>query len=243
MKALFIGAHTDECDYGCGGLTWLLSRQGVQCRYLCTATRRFDVELDEESKEIYRQNIENSAMLGAEKLFLNEPYETAFVADNRMIAAIEKQILDYQPELVFIQWKRDNHPEHCETAIASYKALSMAAPHGWKVKEIYAYEAGLYQTPDYFCHDFAIDVTEAMPTVEKNMRSFNYKHANGAGLWREKELSCRYRGHTHGAAYAECYKIIKFPDGGDDFILRQLMGSKFHWSGNAQYPAYGREYF
>ena len=41
----------------------------------------------------------------------------------------------------------------------------------------------------------------------------------------------------------EAYKIVKFPDRGDDLLLRQMLGERFCWFGNEYYPAYGEMYF
>ena len=34
LRALMIGAHNDECEYGLGGLTGLLVDRGVNVRYV-----------------------------------------------------------------------------------------------------------------------------------------------------------------------------------------------------------------
>ena len=37
LRALFIGAHNDECEYGTGGLAYLLHQAGVKTRFYNTA--------------------------------------------------------------------------------------------------------------------------------------------------------------------------------------------------------------
>ncbi len=57
LKALFIGAHTDECEYSTGGLAYLLHCAGVQTLFYNA--------LGPDSKKTH----DAAAMLGAEKQF------------------------------------------------------------------------------------------------------------------------------------------------------------------------------
>ncbi len=129
-----------------------------------------------------------------------------------------------------------------ETAKASYKALCTAGPHGTKVPEVYAYMAGSDQTTD-FHPDIALDVTESMPRVRESLLVFNQVHANGEGLWCEKEISAAYTGYINGFQYAETLKIVKYPEGSNDFLLRTLLKDPFRWCGSTQYPGCGHAFF
>ena len=94
-----------------------------------------------------------------------------------------------------------------------------------------------------YAHNARTHSPEQLMRLRESLRAYHQAHAQGDGLCREKEVSAAFRGHVCGAKYAEALKIVKFPDGGQDFLLRQLLGERFRWWGNAQYPAYGYLYF
>ena len=71
---------------------------------------------------------------------------------------------------------------------------------------------------------------------------FDQNTAQGSGLVHYKEALARYRGSQVCINIGEAYKIIKYPNGNDDFILKQVLNDYFHLYGNGMYPA-GAEYF
>ena len=241
LRALMIGAHNDECEYGLGGLTGLLVDRGVNVRYVNPAAKWHAAVSDEEKRETEEQEQEAARLLGAQKHMLGDRDRHVYLENENTVVELELEIHDFKPDMVFIQWPRDFHIEHVETAKASYKAICTAGPHGTRVSEVYAYQAGPNQTID-FHPDIAIDVTEAMPRVKDSLLVFNQVHANGQWLWKEKEVSAAYLGHINGFRYAETLKIVKFPEKNNDFILRTLLGDAFRWCGNTQYPACGYDF-
>ena len=242
-KALMIGAHNDECEFGLGGIACLLREAGVQVRTLIVAAKWHAPLSEAEKEETRRQETRAGELLGVEKRVIGDREASTWMETPETVCAIEKEIHDFRPDIAFIHWPQDNPAEHREAAKASLRALTVAAPHGTRVREVYAFEAGPNQSMVFFRPDLAIDVTEAMPAVRESLRAYHQAHAQGDGLCREKEVSAAFRGHVCGAKYAEALKIVKFPDGGQDFLLRQLLGERFRWWGNAQYPAYGYLYF
>ena len=227
-KALFIGAHNDECEYGTGGLAYLLHEAGAQVLFYNTKSQ------DEPKTHAA------AAFLGAEKKI--EPYDGRIWASSEAhIENILRVILDYKPDLLFIHYPRDTHSEHRETARASYQAACLAPAYGWLCKEIYAFEAGPDQTVQYFTPDFVVDISDLMERLNECYHMFG--QSLGDQLYEEKQVGARYRGLKQNFAYGEAYKIIKFPDRGEDLLLRKILGSRFSWFGNAYYPAYGELYF
>ena len=129
--------------------------------------------------------------------------------------------------------------EHRQVAKDSFEACCIAAVHGAKIKEIYAFEAGINQSVPYFVPDFRICIAEAMPTIKESLMCFNQPTAGGAGLCREKEKGASYR----GCGYSEGFRIIKFPSGNDGFLLKELLNDYWRWEGYGMYPAYNRYYW
>lgn len=240
MKILCIGAHIDECEYGTGGVSAMLINKGHSVRWLNPAT--FLHVPEERREEMRAQSDAAAAVFGVEKkVWPNEQRDKTWLCDKDNVMRIQAEIEDFKPDILFIQWPRDNHPEHMEVARASWLALSNALTV--RIHEVYAFEAGIYQTMNYFVPDFTVDISEYFETVAKALRCYATSHANGSAMVHEKEVCASYRGLQNGQKLSEAFRIVKFPDGGDDFYLRQIAGNCFGWSGSRQYPAMGREYF
>ena len=240
MKVLAIGAHIDECEYGVGGISSLLVAGGHTVRFVNPATF---LHVEENRRgEMKAQSDAAAAVLGVEKsVWMNEQRAKTWLCDIPNITRVQEEIETFKPDILFIQWPRDNHPEHAEVARASYLALSNALTV--KVHEVYAYEAGPNQTMMFFQPDFTVDISGSFDAAADSLRCFATTNANGDRLVHEKEICAAFRGHQNGQKLAEAFRIVKFPDGGDDFLLRQFAGPLFRWCGNRQYPAFGREYF
>lgn len=239
-KALMIGAHNDELEYGLGGISTLLLRQGVQVRHLLVASKWFP-EIDQDSRTLYlQQDIKAGEILGVEKKNISNRDAISYIESLDRVGEILDELLDYRPDLLFIHYPEDNHVEHRAVARTSYHALTVAQARGVHISEVYAFEAGTNQSLPYIHPDISIDITETMDVVNESLMCYQQKHAHGEGLVREKKVAAGLRGYLAGCDYAEVLKIVKFPDGSNEFLLHKLLGERFRWTaGNA----YGYEYF
>ena len=208
IRALFIGAHNDECEYGTGGLAYLLQRQGVRVRFYNTCVLRAEDNAQTLAQKT-RVAMEAAAMLGAEKR-LEQGGAMVWCASEAHVEHILNEILDFRPQLVFLHFPRDTHEEHREVARASYAAVCMAPARGWHCSEIYAFEAGPDQTVQYMSPDFVIDISDVMPTLEACYHHFG--QSLGDQLTQEKRTGAAFRGLKCGFAYFEAYNIFKFPE-------------------------------
>lgn len=238
-KVLVIGAHNDECEYGCGGITYLLKQKGCEVLYLNPACLWHRKASEEEKRAWEAQEQKAAEILGAKKIIIGDRDGNIYRGGADMILEMEKVILDYMPDIVFLHWPEDNHLEHRQVAKDSFEACCIAAVHGAQIKEIYAFEAGLNQSVPYFVPDFRIRIADAMPTIKESLMCFDQPTAGGAGLYREKEKGASYR----GGGYSEGFRIIKFPNGNADLLLKELLNEYWRWEGYGMYPAYNRYYW
>ena len=71
-KILVIGAHNDECEYGCGGVTYLLKQKGCDVLYLNPACL-WHREVPAEEKRIWEAQEQKAAeILGAKKIIIGD---------------------------------------------------------------------------------------------------------------------------------------------------------------------------
>lgn len=244
MKALFIGAHNDDCEFNAGGTAALLSKLGCEIMFVNIASIWHGENISEETRKEWEiQEIESAKILGAEKIQTADRYSGLYMENDAEVKKLARFIVDYSPDVCFVHWPNDNHIEHREVAKVSEKALCLAHVWGSKVQEVYAFEAGADQTSDYFKPDFFIEIDEVMDTLHKSLMCYKQNTADGSGLCHYKDMLAKFRGSQCLKNYAEGFKIVKYPNGNNDFIIRDLLKDYFHWSGNGMYPAGGYEYF
>ncbi len=245
IKVLSIGAHNDEIMADMGGTAHLLHQAGCDQVFLNLACQWNDDNLSEEEKADYiRQEKRSAEILGGKFVTLGNRSDLLFLESKQIIDETARYIIDYDPDIIFIHWPRDNHIEHRETAQVSYKALAVASVRGAKFKEVYAYDTGINQSMDYFAPDFYIKVNESLDAVKESLMQYDQNFAPGARLVANYELKHYYRGRPLGQdVIAEAFKFIKFPNGSDDILLKKLLGDHFCWRGNGRYPAFAEYFF
>lgn len=250
-KALFIGAHNDDCECSAGATAYLLAQKGYEVVFLNVACRHRTPLAGEAFREAIWQNQEAARILGARKLVIGphgeQPFQyddVIYTNDKENMLAILKVLQEEKPDLVFIHWPKDNHVDHAAVSRASMDAVCLAPCGGWAPREVYAFEAGPYQTMVYLEPDLYIAADSAAEKVKESLLVFDQQTAGGKWLWKEKEVSMAFRGHVAGVKYAEAFKIIKFPAGpqGSELWLRKDLEEYFSWAGFNAYP-WGRKYF
>lgn len=244
MKALFIGAHNDDCEFNAGGVAALLKQNGCDIKFVNLASIWHGKDIPESTRrEWEQQEIESAKILGAEKIQTADRYSGLYMGNDEEVKKLARFIVDYSPDICFIHWPNDNHIEHREVAKVSEKALCLAHVWGSKVKEIYAFEAGSDQTSDFFKPDFFIVIDDCLEILHKSLMCYDQNTAQGPGLCHYKDMLALFRGSQCLKKYAEGFKIVKYPNGNDDFLLKGILNDYFRWSGNGMYPAGGYEYF
>lgn len=116
-KVLFIGAHPDDIELGCGALIHnILRRSYINCEIRCVTLS--DNQKNPSLKNLIEEHYLSMAVLGVpkEKVVL-ESFET------RRFPQLRQEILeylyrlnrDYQPDLVFTHTQHDIHQDHVQT--------------------------------------------------------------------------------------------------------------------------------
>lgn len=245
---LVIGAHLDECEFGMGGLSCKFTKLGHKVVFLNTVGADYDATIfgnDKEKQKIfYQQAIEAPKVLGASKFILKYPDKCFPENDFQAISDIAKVVKEVNPEIVFIQWVKDNHHDHVRTAKASLEALTYVnrfaggKPIKLNLKEIYAYEAGIRQTVG-FEPDFYVNITEEIEKVFSSFKKF--KVLAQEPLIEQKRVLSRFRGAQRGFQYAETLKFIG-PYAPMDLLVKKVFEEDIKPAGSYLYPWGTRSY-
>lgn len=213
---LAIGAHYDDCPFGVPGILLQAAEQGHRVVVLAMIgdysnwkpVRGRGQDLVEGTRRV-------NADYGAESRFLT-------FASGRMHAteeakrAVADVVAEVKPDMAFVLWSRDQHPDHEVASELSKLALHLGdrvredpfAPYTTP-RRTYLYDNGPRHTigfePDTF-----VDVTRQWPRAIEWLgrlmaltRNEPYKADTMDGAQRLKESIARYRGATCGVQYAE----------------------------------------
>ena len=198
---------------------------------------------------VFDRDISRSCeILGAKEIVIGSRESSLYDGDGNDRKLIMEQLEAIQPEIVFIMWPQDSHPEHRRVARTSYDAILNSF---WdqklnSIREIYAYEADPNQAMQYFIPDFYIKIDSVKDILKDCIE--NCIAGKGPVLWQRKADKGYFRGwcSDFGHVLTEAFKVIKFPGktglDGSDLLLRRLLADHFKWAGSSAWP-YGNIYF
>lgn len=212
---LAIGAHYDDCVFGLPGVLLqavqkghrvvVLSLIGDYSNWPPVAGRAG--ELVEVSKSLAHHH-------GIEARFL--PYASGrFHLDEETKVATAKVVAEVEPDIAFMLWQSDRHPDHEAASAVSKAALKLAGRilnQNVKVpSQIYLYDNGPGHTIGFEPNTF-VDVSSVWPTATEwlgQLMAFvhqkDFDAVNPDAAQTLKTTLARYRGATCGAKYAEAF--------------------------------------
>ena len=215
---LAIGAHYDDCVFGIPGV--LL--QAVQKEHRVVLLSLIgDYTNWPPAKGRGKELIETSQSLahyhGMEMRFL-EYASGRFHLNEETKLATAKVVADVQPDIAFMLWHSDRHPDHEAAAAVSKAALRLAGRilnENVKVPaQIYSYDNGPGHTIGFEPNTF-VDVTAMWPTAIEWLgqlmafvRQKPYEETVPDPAQITKTTLARYRGASCGAKYAEAFSAM-----------------------------------
>jgi len=211
---LAIGAHYDDCVFGIPGILLQALRRhdrvvilniiGDYSRWSPVAGR---------DRELRETCVRMAAERGMEMRFLK--YASGkFDVNAETKRALAEVVAEVKPDIAFMLWDHDRHPDH-EVAAALCKAAlrqpgTILGRDGVKTpRQIYAYDNGPGHTIGFEPNTF-VDVTAEWPAAMQWLgqlmafvRNRPYDPQSPDPSQDVKEILARYRGMTCGVKYAE----------------------------------------
>lgn len=233
IRVLGLGVHTDDLDYSIGGTAMLLADAGCEVKF---------ITMTSEQHIVSGEALHEPLPLPGVTRELYRPEDGFYTHDSeKATLGLEKKIREFAPDILFLMWPRDNHMEHAAAA----KIQINAAFRAGRIREAYAYEVGPLQTMSQFgMPDITVDISSKLDELQPILASYFTTKLGADCFMEEKEVSARFRGYSAYAnfRYGESLRVVKLPEGHDDFLLRQLLGDKFRWGGVGAYWI-GRRYY
>ena len=119
IRALMIGAHPDDCEFGTGGLAVLLSEQGHSVKFVSLTngeTGHFQRSREETAK-IRKSEMEEACKIANIECKIFDIASNAIEADIPTREKVIRLIREYKPDIIFTHRTNDYHPDHRRTAI------------------------------------------------------------------------------------------------------------------------------
>ena len=231
MKVLVIAIHMDDAECITGTIAQLIEK-GADVTYL---NIKHYMHHRGGSPEADAQSMRGAELIGAKKIILDYTEDKYYHKNEKSIRETEQVIYDIKPDIIFMMHPHDNHIEHVECAKTAWEAIFAAAVERVVANEIYSFEVGPKQNMCYLEPDVYVDVEDKLDDVKRVFLNFCAENANGERLWNHARIAREFRGTECELKYAEGFKILKYPTGNNDFLLRSVLGDKFRWAGTRMY--------
>lgn len=197
-KLLFLGAHPDDIELGCGAL---LSNLGKKADVLCVTLS--DNQKNPALRNLVDEHYRSMALLGIDRdQIVLGPFETRHFPRDRQ--EILEFLFDfnrsYQPEIVFVHTESDIHQDHSVATVEALRAFRGTTVLGFDV----------LRSSYGFFPNFLVEVTEE--DVEKKVRCL-LEYGTYCDKYYFSEEVIRSTLIRHGALaerpYAEGFDILR----------------------------------
>ena len=125
-RVLFLGAHPDDIELGCGALIHNISKK---TEILCVTLS--DNQKNPDLKNVKDEHIQSMKILGVpEEKVLFGPFTTRIFQDSRqeILEYFLKLRRDFKPDLIFVHSKQDVHQDHntmTDEALRAFRGITV----------------------------------------------------------------------------------------------------------------------
>lgn len=209
-KILFLGAHMDDVEFGCGGLISSLIRSNFPQKNLFVQVLSKNLR-DSEGKIVLQRDIEEQyksfESLGLDK----NSYEVNSVVDGQVFPEQRQKLLDFlyqiknkfSPDIVFTNSRNDVHQDHRTLAETTLKAFNR--------RSIIYYQIYNSSHRDFSNFFFPIEIEDVQNKI-KALNSFKSMLSSDTSLidyFSDDVIKSKLvvDGLKSGNKYAECFEI------------------------------------
>ena len=209
MRILVVGAHLDDIELACGGTLAKALEAGHNVKTLIMSKSGYtniEGNVQREDAVAVREGTNALHALGVEDIeILDFPTkDISFCSD--VVTAIDKRIVEYQPDVIFSHHPFDTHQAHVGVSQSTVAAarrkntilfFEPIAPSG---RSYVAFKPQVY-----------VDITS---TIEKKMASLKehtteYNKFGGEDWITGVQSRAGFRGYEMGTRYGEAFEILR----------------------------------
>lgn len=216
MKVLFIGAHFDDIEIGCGGTAAKFVNQGYSVSALVVTDSGYS---DEEGREVRNSDVARSeGIAGLNKLGIQDIHEmhlrTGLVSYGlELIHDLERVMKKISPDLVFTHWTADVHQDHSAIGRATLNVCR-------KTRSLLMYRSNWYRSSVNFSPSVFIDTSDFFSIKQAAINCHVSEVSKFGSKWLSFiEAQDAAIGMEFGHSYAEAFEPVKL---NFDLIERNL---------------------
>lgn len=208
---LLVGAHYDDIELGVGGTAARLAAEGKQV-YKLILTDNFVKESvfnKYTDPQVSKKDSQKACdILGIKEITRLEKVQNCHLRySTELMQQIEKLIVQYQIDTVFMHSEYDMNMDHVEAA----KICKVAARH---VDNLYIYRSNIYITETQFIPKIFFDISDYIEQKKKALAAYGDEHQRSmAGGQNKLFENVIYQNKIWGYAvdkmYAEGFEVIK----------------------------------
>ena len=209
MRILAIGAHLDDIEIACGGTLAKAIQAGHTVKALVMSKSGYtnkEGKVQRSDEVAVREGLNALHTLGLEDIdVLDFPTkDIPFRSD--VVNAIDLQLADFKPDVIFTHHPFDTHQAHEGVAKATIAAAR-------RLNTIFFYEPITPSGRSYvaFRPQMYVDITDTVDIKIKSLKCHTSEYNKfGAEDWIEGvRCRCGFRGYEIGTKFAEAYEVLR----------------------------------
>ncbi len=156
MKILFIGAHFDDIEIGCGGTAARLVREGHDVEAVVVTHSGYSDENGNTVRDVevaQREGIEGLRTLGIGQIHELNLSTGRVEYDLDLIHRLESTVKTISPSLVFTHWDNDVHQDHSAIGRATLNVCR-------KTASVLMYRSNWYRSSINFSQRIVVDTSD-----------------------------------------------------------------------------------
>lgn len=212
MSVVFIGAHPDDIELGCGGTVCYFVNKGydVYCYHLTNGTY---TDISGNTMRTFEEIIETSkkslGILGVkeENIYFSDTPATALKDCKENISELQNYIIDKNTNMIFTH----SHPDTYHQDHRAAHNITMASARRY-VNNIFLFEIIFNFAAGMMIPNYYINISEYIEKKTQALRFHRteYNKYNGE-RWIDSIVSlAKYRGIQVDVDYAEAFHVMKF---------------------------------
>lgn len=200
-NALFVAAHPDDIEYGCGGTALLLAENYDLHFVVLTSGQRGIRGTGPDEAAAIREKEQTTAaeMMGAQ-LTLMRQMDGALYAGRTLCEEVGRLVADIRPAVTFALWPL-TVADHSAAYEVAQKALHFADMY--YTTELYLYETSIGGQSNQFKPDVYVNITDVMERKLEALRCHVSQVSASGG--ESVRRNGRFRGMEARVEYAEAF--------------------------------------
>ena len=206
-KILFIGAHFDDVELGCGGTIKYFTKKKDIVKILVVSNSEIknikNKNIIRNKNKAKQEFLKSITVLSVKDFSLLNFKTNAIEFNDKLISQIRNEIDNFKPHLIFTHWDKDVHQDHRAIGQATLSA-------GRHVKSILMYQSNNYISEEEFNGNLFIDISKYFNHKIKSIKCYKSELKRVNNNWLSKIKSKNMEnGNKINVKFAENFKVIK----------------------------------